>query len=61
MDKDQLSMDDWKELQDIATILEPFYRCTLELEGHRGNGALYDMLPIMDFLLNHLEVAKTIY
>jgi hypothetical protein len=37
---DQLSVDDWTQLQDIATILEPFQWITLELEGHRGNGAL---------------------
>ena len=55
---DQLDIDDWAELQDITNILEPFHRCTLELEGHRGNGALYDLLPTMDYLLEHLEAAK---
>lgn len=32
--------------------------CTLELEGHRGNYALYDLLPTMDSLLEHLEATK---
>lgn len=39
----------------MATILDPFHRCTLEFEGHRGNGVLYDLLPTMDYLLEHLE------
>jgi len=31
------------------------------LEGHHRNGALYDLLPAMDFLLEHLESAKSLY
>ena len=42
----------------MDNILEPFHRCTLELELHRGNGALYDLLPAIDNLLKHLETAK---
>ena len=61
MENDQLDVDDWKELQDIIVILEPFHRCTLKLEGHRGNGALYDMLPTIDYLLAHLESAKSLF
>lgn len=61
LEDDQLDTDDWKELQDIATILEPFHRCTLELEGHRGNGVLYDLLPTMDYLLVHLESTLQLY
>ena len=61
LEEDQLDIDDWKELQDIVTILEPFYHCTLELEGHRNNGVLYDLLPTMDTLLEHLETAKHSY
>ena len=61
MENDQLDVDDWKELQDIIVILEPFHRCTLELEGHRGNGALYDMLPTIDYLLEHLESSKSLF
>ena len=61
LENDQLDMDDWKELQDIIVILESFHRCTLELEGHRGNGALYDMLPTIDYLLEHLESAKLLF
>ena len=61
LEDDQLDVDDWKKLQDIVAILEPFHRCTLELEGHRGNGSLYDMLPTLDYLLEHLESSKTLF
>lgn len=61
LENDQLCIDDWKELQDIIVILEPFHRCTFELEGHRENGALYDMLPTIDYLLEHLELAKSLF
>ena len=56
-----MDVDNWKEVQDIVVILEPFHCCTLELEGHRGNGALYDMLPTIDYLLVHLESAKSLF
>ena len=61
LENDQLTIEDWKDLQDIVNVLEPFHRCSLELEGHRGNGALYDLLPTMDYLLDHLESTKSIY
>ena len=43
----------------MINVLEPFYSCTLLLEGFCGNGALYNILPIMDTLLEHLETAKS--
>lgn len=52
---------DWTELEDILRILEPFHRLILELEGRRQNGALWDVFPAMDELLNHLETCKTTY
>ena len=58
---DQLSIEDWNELQELVTILEPFYRLTSSLEGHRSNGSLYDLLPCMDTLLEHLENASRKY
>jgi len=58
---DELSADDWRELQDIATILESFNRITLELEGYHRNGALYDIFPAFDMLLEHIENAKGFY
>ena len=59
LENDQLDLEDWKALQEMINVLEPFHSCTLLLEGFRGNGALYDMLPTMDTLLEHLETAKT--
>lgn len=34
---------------------------TLTLEGHRGHGALWDILPAMDGLLDHVETCQTLY
>jgi len=61
LSKDQLDPEDWKELQDILAILQPFHKATLGLEGHRGNGVLYEIFPVMDTLLEHLENAKQLY
>jgi len=58
---DYLEPLDWTELEDILRILEPFHRLTLELEGRRQNGALWEVFPAMDELLNHLETCKTTY
>jgi len=61
LSKDQLDPEDWKELQDILAILQPFHKATLDLEGHRGNGVLYEIFPVMDTLLEHLENGKELY
>ena len=42
-------------------MLEPFYQTTKLLEGHYGNGALYEIFTIMDTLLEHLEIAKGLH
>src|SRR5882757_5384094 len=55
---DALSPEDWSHLQELVVILEPFERFTLELEGKRQNGALYDIFPVYDKLLAHLEEMK---
>jgi len=55
---DALSPEDWHQLQQLVVILEPFERFTLELEGKRQNGALYDVFPVYDKLLAHLEEMK---
>jgi hypothetical protein len=55
---DALDADDWIQLQELVVILEPFERYTLELEGKRSNGALYDVFPVYDCLLGHLEEMK---
>ena len=57
---DVITSEDWKILSDIVQILEPFHQLTLDLQGHRENGVLYDIFPAMDSLLSHLEDAKAI-
>jgi len=61
---DELTIDDWKDLKVISTILTPFKRVSLYLQGmssnrNRANGYLSQVLPTMDELLSHLEDAKT--
>jgi hypothetical protein len=52
---DELRLGDWLILTDIMQCLEPFRRWQLILQGHRSQGALYDVLPAMDELLLHME------
>ena len=58
---DELSLDEWDELQAIMEILEPFKAWTLKLQGKCTNGAIYDIFPAMDDLLSSLENAKSQY
>lgn len=59
-------MDDWEDLKVISTILTPFKRVGLYLQGmrsnrNRANGYFSQVLPAMDELLSHLKDAKTRY
>src|SRR5271170_1255854 len=59
---DFLEESDWKSLQEIADCLEPFYQCTLELQGQAKtaqHGVIWEALPAMEGLLEHLEMLKT--
>jgi hypothetical protein len=60
---DQLKPVDWKELEELHKLLEPFKDITMALQGNfrdeQMNGAIFDVLPSFDFLLQHLEIAKT--
>ena len=63
---DELTRDDWDDLQTIFQILKPFQRLTLQLQGtgtqrNHANGYLARVLPAMDDLLAHLEEAKQAY
>jgi hAT family C-terminal dimerisation region len=62
---DKLSSTDWKELEEMCELLRPFKYITKDMEGNIGdsrmNGAICDVLPAMDFLLQHLEEAKKKY
>jgi len=59
---DQLKSADWKELEELHALLKPFKSITMELQGNlsdgRMNGAIFDVLPSFDYLLQHLEDAK---
>jgi hypothetical protein len=48
-------------LTDIMQFLQPFRRWQLMLHGHRTQGALYDVLPVIDELLLHMEDRKGAY
>jgi hypothetical protein len=58
---DELTPEDWSILTDIMQFLQPFRKWQLMLQGHRTQGALYDVLPAMDELLLHMEDRKTAY
>ena len=65
LDADQLSEEDWKELEMLLKLLRLFRELTLELQdnihGARVNGAVFDVLLAMDMLSSMLEDAKKIY
>lgn len=50
-----ITSNDWKLLKDIVQILELFHQLTLDLQGYRENGSLYNIFPTIDSLLSHLE------
>jgi hypothetical protein len=61
----QLTAAEWDELQTICDLLSPLKEVSSLMEGNivgpngfHGNGALYDVLPGFDHLLNHFERAK---
>ena len=61
----QLTAVEWDELQKIYDLLSPLKEVSSLMEGniagpngYHGNGALCDVLPAFDHLLNHLERAK---
>jgi len=58
---DELTLDDWDELQAIMEILEPFKAWSLRLQGKCSNGSLYDIFLAMDDLLSSLENARIQY
>jgi hypothetical protein len=55
LEADRLEEADWNTLQDIHQTLAPFRAMTKELQGNmrdtRMNGAIFDVLPCIDFLL----------
>jgi hypothetical protein len=59
--EDFLLPEDWDVLRRLEIYLEPFKRVTKQLEGHAADGhhgAIWEALPIMEYLLKHLERLK---
>ncbi len=61
---DYLTDKEWDALTIIRDQLEPLFRCTKDLEGNpdlldgaqkTSNGALWEVLPVFQFLLTHWE------
>lgn len=61
---DSISKDDWTILQIVHDLLKPFWKLTLRLQGQAINckyGAIWEVLPAMEVLMNHLEAASKTY
>ena len=59
--EDVLTTDDWTELKDITEILEPFEILTRRLQGNSRSasyGAIWEVLPAMEYLFIHLQTMK---
>ncbi len=62
--EDTLSAEEWDEIEEIETILTPFYKITKRLEGNAvegHHGSIWEALPAVELLLQHLERLKEIY
>lgn len=58
---DYLTTEDWATLSEYHSILQPFKDVTMRLQGNPTDGefsALWEVLPAIEFLLNHLEEVK---
>ena len=61
---DALSDSDWEALGHVDRILKPFKSLTKRLEGHAvevHHGAMWEALPTIKALINHLDQMKKIY
>jgi len=63
---DKRTLDDWEDLMVILSILSPFKQWALHLQGlsmktTQANSYLADVIPAMNELLKHLELAKQNY
>jgi hypothetical protein len=59
--EDTLTAEDWAQLEKIYRLLGPMKEATMRLQGnatHGVYGALWEVLPAMETLLNELETAK---
>jgi hypothetical protein len=63
-EEDELSMHDWDILARTRDILQPFYDLTIFLQGRASDarhGSIWEVLPVLDFLLNKLEEKSSQY
>jgi hypothetical protein len=61
---DFITQDDWSIIVIYNGLLQPLYQVTQRLEGKGGgasHGAIWQVIPAMEKLLTHLEVAKQEY
>jgi hypothetical protein len=59
--EDLMTIDDWDVLKWMAASLEPFWTVTQHLQGKARfghHGAIWEALPAIEHLLNHLEKLK---
>ena len=59
--EDFLLPNDWEILRQLQKFLCPFWQCTLDLQSQASNGthgAIWEALPAIEFLLQHLEQLK---
>jgi hypothetical protein len=64
LQQDELNDDDWEQLTHILSLLQPFEALTKRLQGRAINGregSVWEILPAMELLLQHLEVNKSEY
>ena len=61
LDKDILSEDDWKHIEEIAQALQPFHEATLRAQGKAGRGhygVVWEVLPTLEALLYEMEQGR---
>jgi len=57
--RDMLDATDWEELEHFNELLKPFEKATKRTEGNAitgSHGALWEVIPIMDYLFNTLKM-----
>jgi hypothetical protein len=61
---ESISNEDWNTLQILHDLLQPFWVLTLRLQGQAVsgyNGAVWEVLPAIKVLIDHLEGARRKY
>jgi len=61
---DKLTDEDWKVLAEIREVLKPLYDMTMRTQGWgsaNGHGRLFEVMLVMEWILDHLESWKDLY